>query len=94
MLTSGAARSEERSTTHNSFFVSKALLFFALMDEYQYSEQVFEDDVVKFNELRYIRVFSNEAKKHRQLTDAIRTLISDERVYNFHILIILIIFIF
>jgi len=32
MLTSGAAKTKKRSTTYNSFFFSKALLFFASME--------------------------------------------------------------
>lgn len=76
MLTSGAARSEERSTTHNLFFFSKALLFFALLSEgYRHGKQVFEDDsdAVKFNELKH-RSYFDRAKKTRSINgrDTIR----------------------
>lgn len=58
---------EKRRKTHNSFFFSKALVFFvSISQRYRHGKQVFEDDssVAKFNELKHRSFFDRAKKRH------------------------------
>jgi len=64
MLTSGAAKTKERSTTYNSFFFSKVLCFYRT-NGYRHGKQIFEDDsrVTKFDELKRESFFDRAKKR-------------------------------